>query len=451
MKDENRTKKQQRNELKESRPRMAERKRPKETATQLMAELRESEEKLKMALQGADMGLWDLDLATMTGTIDDRAAQILGYRKEDVPREKFAWDGMTHPDDVQHLQENMNAHLEGRSPVFESEHRLRTAEGGWKWVHGRGRITRRRTDGSPVLISGTMHDISRRKEAEEALRESEEILRLITDNMSDMIRVIDLKGTNLYVSPSHEKGLGYKAEDRTGRSSFDVIHPEDRERTMHALAESLASDQTHGKVEYRVKHADGRYAWLETTADLLLDADGNKTGLVLSSRDVTARKQAEESLKKVLDGLETTVQERTAELNDANTALRVLLDRRLEDQKITEERLQMNVNELVLPVLDELRSCGLTAKGLHYVDLLKANLMDISSPFVFTLSSSYRDLTPREIEVANMIREGKKTKEIAHILGISAITVDSHRISLRKKLGLSREKVNLRSRLLAIK
>jgi PAS domain S-box-containing protein len=415
------------------------------------AELRESEEKLKMALQGADMGLWDLDLTTMTGTIDERAARILGYHKEDIPPEKVAWDGMTHPDDVRLLQENIQAHLEGLTPGFESEHRLRTAEGKWKWVHGRGRITRRGTDGSPVLISGTMHDISRRKEAEEALRRSEEKLRLITDNMSDMIRVIDLKGTNLYVSPSHEKGLGYRAPNRTGRSSFDIIHPEDVERTLDALAESLASDRTHGKVEYRVRHADGHYLWLETTADLLRDAEGNKTGLVLSSRDVTSRKLAEEQLRNVLEGLEAAVRQRTAELNDANAALRVLLNRRLEDQKAVGERLQLNVNELILPVLEELRSCGLNARGLHHVDLLKANLMDIASPFISTLSSSYRTLTPREIEVANMIREGKKTKEIAEILGISAITVDSHRISLRKKLGLSGEKVNLRSQLLAIK
>jgi DNA-binding NarL/FixJ family response regulator len=85
------------------------------------------------------------------------------------------------------------------------------------------------------------------------------------------------------------------------------------------------------------------------------------------------------------------------------------------------------------------------------VDLLKANLMDIASPFISTLSSSYRNLTPREIEVASMIREGKKTKEIAELLGVSAITVDSHRISIRKKLGLTGDKANLRSRLLAIR
>jgi len=131
--------------------------------------LRETEEKLQMALNGAEMGMWDLELSTMSGTIDERAAQILGYQKDDISPKIHDWDEMTHPDDVPGIKECIQAHIEGRMPVFKTDHRMRTATGDWKWVHGRGKITKRHKDGSPIRISGTIHDITEHKLAEEKL------------------------------------------------------------------------------------------------------------------------------------------------------------------------------------------------------------------------------------------------------------------------------------------
>ena len=102
---------------------------------------------------------------------------------------------------------------------------------------------------------------------------------MITDNMSDMIRVTNLQGVNLYTSPSHFIGFGYKKEDRVGKSALDIVHPDDTERIFRIFSEGFTGHQPVS-VEYRARHADGHYVWLETVADLLRDDQGNATALL---------------------------------------------------------------------------------------------------------------------------------------------------------------------------
>ena len=142
---------------------------------------------------------------------------------------------------------------------------------------------------------GFFTDSSSRRQAVEALRKNEELLRLITDNMSDMIRVVDLRGVNLYLSPSHFKKLGYKPENRLNRSAFEIIHRDDADRCKKVFSDALAFGR-QAVVQYRVRHADGGYIWLETVGDAMRDATGRITAAILSSRDVTDRKKMEEEL-----------------------------------------------------------------------------------------------------------------------------------------------------------
>jgi diguanylate cyclase (GGDEF)-like protein/PAS domain S-box-containing protein len=134
------------------------------------------------------------------------------------------------------------------------------------------------------------------KRTEEAFRKSEGMLRLITENMSDMIRVTDLQGNNLYSSLSHLKGLGYKPEERVGKSVFDIVHPDDVGHVINVFSEGLINKKP-ATVEYRIKHAEGHYIWLETIGDLLRDDQGEVTAVIQSSRNITDRKRSEEALR----------------------------------------------------------------------------------------------------------------------------------------------------------
>ena len=159
----------------------------------------------------------------------------------------------------------------------------------------------------------------------------------------------------------------------------------------------------------------------------------------LLSELISERKRAEEALE-----------EQTYNLEEANAALRVLLRHRDQDKKEFEEKVVFNVKELVFPYVEKLQTNQLNDRQMVYLDIIESHLNDIIAPFLHRLSSKYTDLTPSEIKVANFVKDGKTTKEIAELLNLSTGAVEFHRNNLRKKLGLRNKKTNLRSHLLSL-
>ncbi len=156
-----------------------------------------------------------------------------------------------------------------------------------------------------------------------------------------------------------------------------------------------------------------------------------------------SRVKAEESLNKTNEKLEETVKERTAEIHEKNTALRVLLDQRWDDKKKLEESVISNVEKLLKPNLTRLKKSGLSNKQQTILNVLESNLNEIITPFLNNVSSSYMKLTPTEIQVANFIKQGATSKEIAESIGLSQRTVDTHRYKIRQKLEIRGKKINL--------
>ena len=151
------------------------------------------------------------------------------------------------------------------------------------------------------------------------------------------------------------------------------------------------------------------------------------------------RKAAEEALKKREQALEL----KTRSLEEANTALKVLLQRREEDKADLEEQVLANVRKLILPYLENLKHLKLNENQMAQVEIVEQNIREIVSPFLRNLTSTYLELTPREIQIANLVKEGKTTKEMTDILNISATAVDFHRKNLRSKFGIKNKKTNL--------
>ena len=163
-------------------------------------------------------------------------------------------------------------------------------------------------------------------------------------------------------------------------------------------------------------------------------------------QEIAERRKAEAQLKKK----ERLLKQNAETLKETNAALRVLLRRRDMDKVEFEERVLVNVKELIEPYAAKLRLTRLSGTQAALLGILESNLRDIISPFARRMSSRLLGLTPKELQVATLIKHGKTTKDIAAVLGISHRTIDTHRRNLRVKLGIHKQRANLRTHLLSL-
>ena len=273
----------------------------------------------------------------------------------------------------------------------------------------------------------------------------EEYFRALTENSLDIIIVVDKKGTITYVSPSAERFLGYKSEELLGKSGFKLILPADLPRAIYDFGKAILTEEIIIPNSFRVRHKDGSERVLEGVGKNLLDNPAVK-GFVMNVRDVSERKKAEEALK----DREKELNFKTRHLEEANIALKVLLRRRDEDKEELEEKILLNMKELIAPYLEKLKMTGLDEKQKTYISIVESNLNDIISPFSHKLSSMFLDFTPTEIQVANLLRQGKTNKEIGELFNCSPRTIAFHRDNIRRKLGLKNKKTNLKSYLVSL-
>jgi PAS domain S-box-containing protein len=172
---------------------------------------------------------------------------------------------------------------------------------------------------------------------------------------------------------------------------------------------------------------------------------GNELGII--AMDITDQKKKEEVLAKQKVELEAN----KIKLEEVNTALRTLLRMREEDQAEFEEEIVFNIMQLVKPYLEEAKKIAHDQKVQTFLSIIESNLDDIISPFAKRAYSRLSNLTPAEIQVATLVKQGKTTKEIAEVLYVSTKTIDRHRSNVRDKLRIKNKKANLRTYLLSTK
>jgi PAS domain S-box-containing protein len=308
-------------------------------------------------------------------------------------------------------------------------------------------------DGTVAGLVGVMVDITERKRTEEELRANKEQYSFLIRNTSDYVARYSLNGDLLFASDGIQFMLGYKPQEVIGTSGLDRVHPDDRSIVQEALKKALEITQgTDSKIEYRTMCQGGSYLWVELSGKTVWNNQTGKMEVIATVRNINDRKQAEDELAKYREGLEQLVLERTHDLEnktksleEVNIALKVLLQHREEDKKELEDRFVMNVNNLIIPFAEKMKNTNLDERQLAYLGIIETHLKDITSSMIKKFNQF--NLTPAEVEVASLIKEGKATKEIAKIIGIATSSIDTHRNNIRKKLGISQKAVNLRSHL----
>lgn len=334
-----------------------------------------------------------------------------------------------------------------------------------------------------ALYKAARHELRERHKAEARIRESEQRYRIFLESSPDPIVVYNMQGVATYVNPAFEQTFGMARSEILGQP-IDFVPPEAWPETRAAIG-AMLSGQKISLFETQRLTRDGRKLDVQLSSCLYTDAAGKVIGNIVTLRDISDRKRAERALRNYQDQLEELVQERTIELNAANqqlgrevedrkraekalrrrevdlqaqsqhleevnTALRVLLQQRLDDRDELRKNVLKNVKELVLPYLEQMRKMHLSTRQQTLLLILSTNLDNIVSPFINRLSTRIASLTPTEIRIASLVKEGKTNKEIAELMLIARNTVLFHRHNIRRKLKLTGTAGNLRSYLLSL-
>ncbi|MCG6536877.1 MAG: LuxR C-terminal-related transcriptional regulator, partial [Syntrophales bacterium LBB04] len=225
--------------------------------------------------------------------------------------------------------------------------------------------------------------------------------------------------------------------------------PDDLEFVKKSMGDALNGAPYN--LDFRIWHNDGSERWMQGCGEIGLDSEGNAARFFGTVQDITPRKQLEKELQQQNSRLDRLVQERTTELEkksknleEMNIALNVLLQKRTEDNQRLQDLMVSNIKNLISPYVEKIRSNSANAKIYLLLDIIEKHLHEILSPLLTNMQQF--NLTPKELQVATMVRDGKTTKEIAEVLGVETASIDTHRNNIRKKLGLNR-KVNLQAKL----
>jgi PAS domain S-box-containing protein len=296
-----------------------------------------------------------------------------------------------------------------------------------------------------------IRDISERLLAEKALQDSEETFRVMLNSTHDLAALVKQDGTVLAVNAKMAERFGKSPEKFKSLNIYALMPPK-----AAALRKSKAREMLRTKKP--LNYTEERTGlFFDCNLFPILNDEGRVNRFVVFVQDVTERLKCEEALRNAGKELEHQVNEKTMELmektqnlQEMNTALKVLLEKRDEDKKELEQKVLLNVREMFVPYFNKLTRTKLNDIQKTYLGIIESNLDDIISPFMSGVSINLLNFTPTELQVANLVKQGKISKEIASILNLSPKTIEFHRDNIRKKLGIKNRKINLRTHLLSL-
>lgn len=261
--------------------------------------LRESGQRLDLAMNGANLGLWDWNPQSDEAILNDRALHMFGYEEGELELKLQTWQELVHPDDWPSVSAAFFDHLEGRTPIYEAEYRVRNKDGDWQWTLARGKVCDRSPDGSPLRITGTFLDIDARKSAEESVKKERDRAQQYLDMAGTIFVALDRDRRVILANRRLCETLGYDQEEVLGKDWFDWFLPEEDRGEMKEVFRTLLEGATT-QFEYyenRVFTKDGEerlVAWHNT---LVADESGHAAGTLSAGLDITERKRAESALR----------------------------------------------------------------------------------------------------------------------------------------------------------
>jgi PAS domain S-box-containing protein len=443
--------------------------------------LRGSEQQYRNLIESIDEYIAEADASGRCTYASPKVFDFIGYGPHEViGKRPFDFMAPSEAERVERIFREKAARCESFDYL---EHTL---------IHKNGAAVIVETSGTPFFgedgeLRGyrtISRNITRRKLAMEALALAQSKYRDIFENAVEGIYRSVPEGRYVDVNPAFARIFGYDSPEELKTAVNDIGRQLYTDPEVRRECVRIVEERGHGSFEIAIRRRDGSTGWVFNNVRAVHDAQGRTLYYEGFVEDITDRKRMEEALREAYGELEERVRERTAELarvnealsldiekrtqaeetlrlreneleirsrklEDLNTTLRTLLEQRDQDRLLLEERVIANINKLIMPALETLKSTPVNRHATAMLGVLEANLKEIVSPFSQQLSAQSASLTQTEVQIANCIMQGMRSKEIAGLMKLSKGTVDFYRNNIRKKLGIRNQKANLQSYLLA--
>ncbi|EMA62333.1 signal-transducing histidine kinase [Halorubrum kocurii JCM 14978] len=278
--------------------------------------LQQLKDRIELAVEGAQIGVWDWDMTTDEVEFNDQWAAMLGHSLDEIDPHLDAWERRVHPDDTESVEAALSEHVAGETEYYDAEHRMRTASGEWKWIRDIGKVVERDGDGEPVRAVGIHLDIDEQKRREKELIRTRRLIERTQQSASMGWWEVDLVDESVTWSDEvyriHEMPTDEPIDLEAG---LDFYHPDDRDTIERAFTRVTEAGESYD-LELRILTASGGTRWVRTVGDPQYDENGEVVGVLGLFQDITDRKEREQTLEETkqrltvaLDGTRTGVWE----------------------------------------------------------------------------------------------------------------------------------------------
>ena len=279
------------------------------------------------------------------------------------------------------------------------------------------------------------------KDRTSELETSKQQLEALINAPTDSMLLLGLDGTVLAANPIAAKRYGLKVNEFVGKNAFDLLTKKLAKTRKVNLARVVKNKKPVRFVDQRGKTI------FDHSIYPIFDNDRNVTQIAIFAKDITKEVESNKQLKEGQRELESKAEL----LQDANIALKIMLQKSAENRQDIKEEILLLVKNRIVPYISKLKECDLDQKAGACVKVIESNIKDIVAPFSQNLNFAYVNLTPKEIQIANLIKQNKSTKEISKILGLAKGTVDVHRNNIREKLELKNKGIGLKTYLASLR
>lgn len=273
-------------------------------------EIQSLKERLQLAVEGAGVGVWDWNIQTDVVEFNDQWAAMLGYSLDEIGQYLQTWEDKTHPEDIDTVFDAFESHTKGETEYYDADHRMQTADSGWKWIRSLGKVVDRDDDGEPLRAVGLHIDVDEQKRQQQELAQLRNRFETFAQTVNEAFYLLPIDcSETLYVNDAVERIYGVTPQEAYDDPTVWLrnIHPDDRE-SLRAAMDDFKEGRITGIVSqrYRIQHPDRGLRWVETEIDIVTDDSGTATRVAGITKDITEQKQHRMALTQIKKAVDQT-------------------------------------------------------------------------------------------------------------------------------------------------